>query len=267
MRRLAASFLLSGALLAQAPEVAPPDILERLAKDQVDTAEDYLAAAKRLMGSARTGDLLQARELAVVAWLLGKPSPIVAQAEDAFLKSLGLAPRFAQGGPGTNLPTDPHRLDFLMDPLSPRQDARLIMEQRLMKAWWSAEPDIRQHNTLLKYSQAARDQELSANLREKLLQIYQTDTLHTPADLLAAAKVLTRSKDIGDLLLANELAALAAFRGEPMSRILFAQTWDRVLRALDQPARYGTLGSQTMAPDVAPGVIRNLGYSGRPTSR
>lgn len=270
MRALAAALFIPLSLAAQAlPAATGPEvtILERMAKDQLESAEDFLAAAKAKAQSPRAEDALAARELALVAWLLGQPNPIVAQAEDTYLIAMGLPPRFSQAGPGEAWPTDLHRIDFLLDPLSPREDAKLLKEQRLMQAWWNAEPPARFHGILKLHSQGARNSALPEDSRIKLLEIYRADALRSGSDLLAAAKVFTRSKKTGDLLLANELAALAAVRGEPMSRILFAQTWDRVLRALGQPARYGTLGSQTMAPGVAPGVIRNLGFSGRPTKR
>jgi hypothetical protein len=262
--------LLPVCLVAQtAPTAAEAraQVLQRLAKDQVDSAEDFLAAAQILAQSAQAGDALAARELALVAWLKGKPNALVGQAEDAYFRALGLPARFSQAGTADTSPTDTHRLDFLMPPLVPRVDAEAQQAQRLQAAWWHPEKQQRFHNLLVQITGAPKSQPLGPTTRAQLVQGFQEDLFRTPEDLAAAAKIFTRSDRPGDLMLASELALLAAVRGDVMSRILFAQTWDRAARGLGQPARYGTLGSQTMDPGVAPGVIRALGFSGRPTQR
>jgi hypothetical protein len=146
-------------------------------------------------------------------------------------------------------------------------DARAQQEARLKPAWWNPEKQQKFHNLLVQLSDAPRSSPLGPTLRPQLVAGYRQDLFRTPEDLAAAAKAFTRSDQVSDLVLASELAMLAAVRGDLMSRILFAQTWDRAAKGLGQPERYGTLGSQTMAPNVAPGVIRALGFSGRPTER
>ena len=270
MRTLTALVLFPTCLVAQtAAQPADPkaDILQQLAKDQLETADDFLAAARVMAESTKAADALVARELALVAWFKGKPTALVAQAEDTYLRALGLPPRFAPGGTGDSLPTDTHRLDFLMETLVPMPDARAQQAQRLVSSWWTPEKQHKYHNLLVQMGQVSREQILGPKTRSQVLMGFQADLFRGPGALAAAAKIFTRSDQAGDLLLANELALLAAVRGDIINRILFAQTWDRAAKALGQPARYGTLGSQTMDPSVAPGVIRALGFSGRPTQR
>jgi hypothetical protein len=255
-------------LVAQAPPEDPQALEARIQKDQLVTADDYLAAA-RLMGARHTVAGFQAaRELALVAWVLGQPNALVAQAEDGLLRALGLSARFAENGEGDSMPTDAHRLDFLMNPLTPTPESvEALQRKRLSSEWYKQVSRDKGANAMYQASQASRETALPASKRKALLKGYHEDRVRTPADLHQAARILTRSADASDRLLANEWAALALVRGDGPSRILFAQTWDRAAQTLGLPARYGTLGSQTMDPGVAPGVIRNLGFSGRPTSR
>lgn len=268
MRITLLALTLALGLGAQTAPAPPVTLEERMAKDQLNSADDFLAAAN-LMAARNTAEgALAARELALVAWFKGKPSPLVAQAEDAFLKALGRPVRFAAAGGGDTAPTDGLRLDFLMPPLAPMEGVESKQQARLGLAWRTRTERDPQYNALIHMSGISREKVLQAGkLRTELVRYYQADKLRTIEELNAAADILTRSEDPSDLLLANELALLAAVRGDLPSRILFGQTWDRAARALGQPARYGTLGSQTMAPGVCPGVIRALGFSGRPTSR
>lgn len=267
MRTTLLAFALTLSVGAQTPAQPPVTLEEKIAKDQLNTADDFAAAA-RLMADRNTAEgALAARELALIAWFKGKPTPLVAQAEDAFLKALGKAPRFAASSGGDTDPIDGLRLDFLMPPLAPMENVEALQQKRLSPAWRTKDMKDPGLNALVNRSQAGRDGGLGPKTRAALVRGYQEDRIRTTDELFAAAKVFTQSQEPSDLLLANELAALAAMRGDLPARILFAQTWDRAARALGQPARYGTLGSQTMDPGVAPGVIRALGFSGRPTSR
>jgi hypothetical protein len=261
-------------LLAATPgliaQMAPNDAVsleERIAKDQLTSAEDYLAAAQ-LMAERNTAEgHLAARELALVAWLMGKPSNLMAQSEDAFLLAIGKSARFAAPGGGDSMPTDGHRLDFLVNPLAPTDNVEALQQERLSPAWRTRPKRDYWANNLHQASGASREAPLTSTFRTSLIKGYKEGRLRTAEDLFDAAKILTRSKDASDLLLANEWAALSAVRGYMPARILFGQTWDRAAKALGHLERYGTMGSQTMGLGVAPGVIRNLGFSGRPAVR
>lgn len=78
-------------------------------------------------------------------------------------------------------------------------------------------------------------------------------------DYYRAAFLLAIGKRREDILLANELAVLAAMRKQPNAPRLFAATWDRFARSIRRPARYGTFPDSKVHPDVAPAVGRAFG--------
>jgi hypothetical protein len=249
---------------------------------KLQTGEDFDNAALVFQHGETPDDFLTAHELAVIAALKGKRSTLPTLAEDRFLEHIGRLQRFgtqfklgqngkmelsqvAEGHP-TDV-TDALRADlFVPTPAEwrryPGPEAYVAAKPRIEKrqtrgtdAQYIAEAAKRPEATELKHLASP---ELAANqatpARQRVLELYQADKLETPGDYANAAKVLRHGGEGDALLLAHELALVAAFRGDRQAPRLAAEALDAYLVAAGQPQRYGTVASAPVAPSVTDAV-------------
>jgi hypothetical protein len=258
-----------------------------LQEDRVVTAEDFDHAALLYQHGERPSDYLSARELAIVAGMKGKYSSLPALAEDRFLVSIHRPQRFGSQShfdkdgkqslqpvdEGSLFPvTDGLRLDMFIPPLA-------LSRSKFEKATEEAFPIIAERAQQRLDPSKRRELEDSETSRRLLalydyrdvqsplapvvlaLLIYREDRLAAPRDYFHVAFLLERDAGSGKsdaprLLLANELATVAALRGHSDAPKLFAKTWDRYARATKLKTRYGTLPKSRIDEDVSPGVRR-----------
>lgn len=255
---------------------------ELIESDALTTAEDFDSAALLFQHGTSPDDFEVARELALMAFHMGRPTSLVALAEDRFLVHINRPQRFGSqfavsgSGPltmnrvdtGTRASvTDALRLDSLQPPLDvlQKQSTEAVeasmpailerLKERTDNAWQItalATPES------LELSKLAKGRSTQA-ARARVLELYAADKLAAPLDYLNAAKVLTESSEPPARLLANELAAVAFVRGQPDAGPLFALTWDRFLGGIGRPTRYGTRGTKRVRPSVSPAVRRAFG--------
>jgi hypothetical protein len=118
-------------------------------------------------------------------------------------------------------------------------------------------PDLR---SLAMADQAAwrtgRPDLAAAAHRAQVTRWIDTDTLHTPNDLLRAALILEHSMTALDLWRANTLAWKAAFQGCGQPALhLAATTEDRFLALLGLTQRFGTLPKDIIPLDTGPFAV------------
>ena len=89
------------------------------------------------------------------------------------------------------------------------------------------------------------------------------DLSKAPADYRNAAAVLLATGAGDDILLAHELAAVAAIRGDRPARKILARALDAFLISIGQPQRYGTVQGAALAPSVSGGVRAKFDMGGR----
>lgn len=259
-----------------------------LREDRLVTGEDFDHAALLYQHGERPSDYLIARELAIVAGMMGKYGSLPALAEDRYLVAIGRPQRFGsqsyfgkEGKQALNpvdedaetAVTDGLRLDMFVPPLAlsrttfenaPEEAFPRIMERAQLRLDPKRRADMENSETsrelLRLYSDSRRESIPDAAARA--LRLYQEDRLDAPRDYYHAAELLRRSTadakrpDASRWLLANELAAVAAIRGHPGGPRLFAETWDRHARAAGRKPRYGTVPGSRIDPKVSPAVRR-----------
>lgn len=257
-------------------------VAELISNDALKLAEDFDNAALIFQHGTTPDDFEVAREMALMAFRMGRPTSLVALAEDRFLINIGRPQRFgsqfalATGGTmtmnridgGTRASvTDTLRLDALQPPLAilKEQNTQAVessMDQILDRLRertdnaWQVQALVAPESLELSSLAKARSTQAS---RTRVLELYNADKLGAPLDYLNAAKVLTESAEPPSRLLANELAAVAFVRGHPDAGPLFALTWDRFVGGLGRPTRYGTRGTKVVRPTVSPAVRRAFG--------
>lgn len=225
-------------------------VSQLLAEGKVVTSEDFDVAALVYQHGSSAADFLIAHELYLICQIRGVSHNGFAISEDRWLLKLGREQRFGcQFGSNQKLepvatglacPTDDFRLDFAVAPveLTRQKGPAAIMDiietygrriaERTDAAWIAKQP--------------VRD--FSSLSISDVLKLHASSSLVTPADYAGAARVMLASKDTSELLLAHEMAGLAATRGVVEARHLFAESLDRVLVSIGQPARYGTAGGR-----------------------
>jgi hypothetical protein len=255
-------------------------VRELLRSDLVLTAEDLDSAALIMQHGQEPEDYLLARELSILSCFKGMYHSLPALAEDRFLTSIGKPQRFgSQFSWGAETPlkdmepegdysiADWHRLDILIAPLD-------LVKEHKMKAFEAALPLIAERMEQSRNAgfQAAQNKTAEAKelailakksrgrfetrVAKRAMQHYRADKLRTKETVFHAASLLERSPNAKAVLLANELAALAAMRGYAPAKHLFATTWDRYAASIGRPDRYGTLTGQSRVPPV---VVREFG--------
>ncbi len=216
-------------------------------------------------------------------------------AEDRFLLSVGRKQRFGAQGEAKPTPdgsqiqttdeegdlavTDTLRADLFMAPLAvakkegPMGTMKVFdslaahLKQRMDPTWQEAQKDRPAAKRLAEAAAQAGDPATSraeaGKLAAEVLKLYQADELKTPADYRNAARALLATagqqedgeRTARQLLLAHELAMVAALRGAQEARPILATSWDAFLKRIGQPQRYGTLfgngGDATPLPPVA----------------
>jgi len=214
---------------------------ELIIADKLTTADDFDHAALLFQHGDQPDDYLVARELAILACMMGKYGNMPALAEDRFLMSIGRKQRFGSqlndtaktDTRGQFTVTDFLRSEYMLPPLAeagmptPERSHKMVdvLIKRLeLKKGPATEP----------LAKAKSD----AAGRALVLKLYHENKLATPMDYLNAARILSAAMDSNELLLANEFAALACMRRAPGAFPLFAQTWDKYAKSIGQPARY-----------------------------
>lgn len=260
-------------------------VAELIDENDLATAEDFDAAALIFQHGTSSDDFEVARELALMAFRMGRPTSLVALAEDRFLVHINRPQRFGSqfsvtgGGPvtmnrvdtGTRASvTDALRLDQLQPPLEILRKQSTDAVAASMDTILARLKERTDNAWQIKALTSPESLELSAlakgrstqTARARVLELYALDKLGAPLDYINAAKVLTESSEPPSRLLANELAAVAFVRGHPDAGPLFALTWDRFLGGIGRPTRYGTRGTKQVQPSVGPAVRRAFGLDG-----
>jgi hypothetical protein len=266
-------------------------VKELLAQDKIVTREDFDNAALLFQHGATPDDYLIAHELAMVVALkrdAGNIDNMLVLSEDRFLGSIGRPQRFGSQGVNGAKPgevqiqptdesgdyavTDALRADLFMAPLaaSKAKGPMALMDhidalgKRLKERYdpqWQAEAAKRPESAGLALLASGNIVPTEDGVKS-VLELYRADKLATPDDYRNAADVLARSAQgrSGEdaarrLLLAHELAEVAALRGQKAAPRLWAATWDRFLFAIGQAPRYGTVAG---ARPRASGTVRRI---------
>lgn len=280
-------------------------VRELLMGDLVVTSEDLDHAALVFQHGETPDDTLVAHELALAALLTAtkrSASSLPAVSGDRFLVRIGRPQRFGaqalpKPGPDGQLlygvdeagelaVTDALRADLFMAPLavSKREGPMGVMKvvdtlvarlkERHDPAWLASHRDRPAAKRLEQYADrlASGDGD-SLGARGEVLKLYRADDLKTPEDYRNAARVLlaTAERQPGDararqLLLAHEMAMVAALRGDAAARTLVASTWDAFLVRVGRPQRYGTISGGPVEATVSPAVRRIFGVPPRPAA-
>jgi hypothetical protein len=246
-----------------------------LAAGKVQTVEDFFAAALVYQHGETPEDYLTAHELAMIAGVMGRGGGLAALAEDRFLLHIGRKQRFgsqfgadADGKPlmrpverdAPTAVTEALRADFLVPSLAERARDGAAPSEAAMKRAYARVARRTDPEALAR----ARKRPVAAELARlaagsdgaaRVLELYRKDELFTADDLHNAALVLMRRGDTEALLLAHELAVLAAIRGKRMSGRLAGETLDRFLVSIGRPQRYGTVSGKPSGSPV-PATIR-----------
>jgi len=254
---------------------------------KLQTGEDFSNAGLVFQHGETPDDFLTAHELGIIAVLKGERSTLPALAEDRFLGHVGKLQRFGtqfNAGPDRKLElspvaeghptdvTDALRADFFVP--TPAEWRRYPGPE----AYMAARPRIAKRltqGTDAKYIAEAGKRPEAAELRrlaapgltagevkaatERVLALYKADGLATPEDYTNAAKVLRRGGEGDALLLAHELAVVAATRGDKTALPLSGEALDAFLVAIGQPQRYGTVPGAATAPSVTDAIRAEFG--------
>ncbi len=272
---------------------------------KLKTPRDYENAALVFQHSLAPDDFLIAHELSLAGQLMaGRMSDnLFALAEDRFLLSIGHKQRFgAQGAKGVVKPgasqiqptdesgdtsvTDALRADVFLPPLAtakrlgPMAMAEPSVYETIAKRVaertnpaWQAEarntPTFAELKTLLTETQMATlDNAHEKAIRARTLALYRADALGPPEGYRYAAEILLKKARFGtvtDLLLAHELATVAALRGDEKARPVLAAAWDAFLVKQGRPARYGATRAFPNKPLATEGVRKAFDFSATPT--
>lgn len=260
-------------------------VRELLDADAVTSADDLDAAALIFQHGTSPDDWLVARELAIVASAAGNYGSLAALAHDRWLLGAGDRQRFgSQWKDGRLLPvdergdacvTDALRADVLVPPLAVSREKGMAealassqdalharIAQRADAAW---REQARQSATSRRLAALAAERgggRSTAAQRREVLDLVRADGLGDRGDYLSAARVLMDSRSYEDVLLATELAMVAAMRGEPGAGRAFAEAWDRACLLRNRAPRYGTRpGQSRVAPSVPPVVLKSFGLN------
>lgn len=260
-----------------------------LKKDAFADAHSYDAAALVLQHGAVPENQLMARELALLAcFRKATYNGMPALAEDRYLVRIGQHQRFGSSfsdgsllpveESGSNAVTDALRLDMFQPPLAfartkglkgiesgesmslvmPRLQSRMRPDAKGPE-WITSPMESPACRKLDGLGTEVLDAEGRAHLRGELLRMYQADAFFFPLDYHRAAELLlVCAEGPSDLLLANELAAVAIMRLHGPAWKVFAASWDRFSVAIGQRQRYGTQPGKAIADTVAPAVVRAI---------
>jgi hypothetical protein len=260
-----------------------------LSRGEFRDPRSYDHAALLFQHGTRADDFLVARELAMLAsFRRAVINGMPALAEDRYLVHLGHRQRFGgiyRGGAlapvqetGADAVTDALRLDFFQPPLAfaksrgmeglVQGDAMALILPRLQARLrpgvqgpdWLTDPSLSPATEVLEsLRKRARDRAGRAWIRAEVLRLYREDKLFIPADYYWAADLLAATATgAGDLLLANELAALAVMRQHAAAWRVFARTWDAYAQAMGWRPRYGSRPSSRRADSVHSAVDRMI---------
>lgn len=260
-------------------------IRELLREDKVVTAADLDAAALIMQHGEDPEDYELARELSILAFSKGKPGTLQTAAEDRFLLSIGQKQRFGnqfgfdEGGklvfreldetPPAAV-TDGLRAEFLVAPVE-------LIRAEGLQAFGKAIPQLAERfqknvspEFVSRWDKLPTSQELAALAKRhadhgydvrgatRVLELYRSGALATPANFENAARVLMTSSEVRMVLLANEMAAVSVSRKRASACSAFTRSWDKFLVILGRPDRYGTVSG---AHRVSPVVAREFGVA------
>ncbi|NMG08970.1 hypothetical protein [Brasilonema sp. UFV-L1] len=130
-----------------------------------------------------------------------------------------------QGLPANRIEVTPNR--ELMDLYKADQGERKLLTEKPV----IDEQDVRKLN------------ERDAQRRKRVLELYHANALKTGLDFYHAAMIFQHGDDLGDYLLAHDLAIAALTfkdKGAEEAKWLIAATQDRLLKKLGRPQRFGT---------------------------
>lgn len=253
-------------------------VRQLLRANQVITSKDLDAAALIMQHGGDPDDYLLARELSILSCAKGGYHSLPALAEDRYLNSIKRMQRFgSQFGWGQNgeptfrdidlegeyVVNDSLRMDFMIAPIA-------LVKEHKMKAFEIAGPQIFKRIENLRDKKWLSDQAKTPEFKEltrlfkskfgkpfsrvaakRVMELYRGDKLKLPISYYHAATILSKSPDAKAILLANEMAAVAAMRGMAAAKNLFAKTWDRFSVKIGKPERYGTItGKRQVSPIV-----------------
>jgi hypothetical protein len=231
---------------------------------KVHTGVDFDNASLVFQHGETPGDFLTAHELAILAFVKGRRTSLVATAEDRFLVNIGRVQRFGtqfKSGKDGKMKLSPvsegHPTD-VSDPL--RRDLFLPtvtewQQHPMAEVFDVAMPHIEarwKRGTDAKALKAAANRPMAMELRllakagatkpeatlKRVLEIYHADGLVTPEDYRNAAEILGHSQNSDTLLLGHELAVVAVCRGDKSALPLVADTMDSYLVSLGGALRY-----------------------------
>ncbi|HWD41681.1 MAG TPA: hypothetical protein VG944_22760 [Fimbriimonas sp.] len=231
---------------------------EILAKASKLTREGLDAAALLMQHGNDLESFVRAHELSACASFLGKPSSLIAAAEDRYLMNLKRKQRFGAqfvglGNAAKVYATDEEPPTAVTDRLrtiyfepslqiakkegfagafkSSQGEILETIQHRMDPKWISAHSDAKTSRQLASMPATARGQAV-------VLMLYNANRLVSDDDFSNAARVLGHSKKPQQLLLAHELAAVAFKEGDRKAAPLFAGTWDAFEKSIGHEPRY-----------------------------
>lgn len=260
---------------------------ELVAEDAFKDPHSFARAGLILQHGRTPDDFLVSRELALLACFhKATYDSLPALAEDRFLVAIHRPQRFggnhsSMGSDsllpiedhGDNAVTDRLREDCFMPSLalsrkdSPADAAKAGMPAAMERLRARMNPQAKGPDWITNPAASGAAAELagleakpaSAAIRKVVLGLYAADRLFIPADYRRAAALLLRNAaNPEDLLLANELAAVAIMRLDAPAWRIYAESWDRFAAAIEQPTRYGTLPGTKRAGSIPPALLRDL---------
>lgn len=257
-----------------------------LHENKLITGEDYDNAALVFQHGQTADDALVAHELSLIAAMKGAFSNLPALAEDRFLLRVGRKQRFGAQGTadgksiqptdedGPTAVTDALRADMFVPPLAASKkngpaalmtatNALMARQKERRDPKWLAQAAKRSESAELKRLATLRQHRApkTSDLWTRVLELYRADALATPDDYYYAAIVIGDRYSAETLLLAHELAVVAAMRGHKEAPALAARKLDYFLVHISQPQRYGTVILPRADGAREPGRIENVAAS------
>ena len=257
---------------------------ELLDAGKLTTQEDYDIAAAVFQRGLSADDQLTAHELAIISGLLGASAPALSPnarvvfggmptlAEDGFLQRIGRPPRFDISAVGRDpiaiAVTEGLRADSLVPSFKGRADSdagvpRLQMSRRFARVMQRMDPGWQANAAGRPIGAELSRLAAAGRFSARVIELYRDDQLWTADDYYHAALVLRRRGDADAVILAHEMAVVAAMRGKVEARRLAAETLDQFLVAIGRPQRYGTVAGKPVGPPAADAVRAHLGLTRR----
>jgi len=222
------------------------------------SVEGLDAAALLMQHGSDLESFVRAHELSACASFMGKPSSLIAAAEDRYLMNLKRKQRFGAqfvgfGSASKLYETDEATPTAVTDSLRKlyfEPPLEISRKEGLAAAFKKATSEIIEtmtHRMDPEWIKKNSDPVISAQLAQlpaskegikTVLDLYNINKLVSDADFYNAGRVLASSSRSEELLLANELATIAFKEGYRPARAVFESTWDRFEISIGHRARY-----------------------------